>query len=456
MVNLYAEKVETKEGKEMGALYGAPGLDLLATIGAGPFRGGIVAAGSAYIVSGNTVYSVTTSFVGTSLGTIGTANGPVSMIASNTQVLISDGLVGYLVTIATGALTTVASFPANANMLAYQDGFGLCNISGSNQFNQSNLNDLGTWNALNFSTANGQAGNTQTLVDANRELWVLCDANTEVWINAGLSGFAFQRLSGVFMEMGCIAPSSAIHNVDQSIMWLGQSGNGTGVAYRAQGYVPKRISTHAVERIWKTYPKISDAIGYSYQQEGHTFYMLVFPSGDATWAYDTDTGYWHERAALGADGYFHRHWSNGHFAFSGKNVVGDYRNGNLYAFNLGTFTDNLAARKWLRTWRAFPPGKEATTPTRFNALQVDCQTGINVPAGTNPQVTLRFSNDGGWTWSPEKYAKFGKTGETTARVRWNRLGATRRNGGLDRVWEISSIDPCPAALVGADMDAEPN
>lgn len=459
-VNIYPEKVETQQGKAIGAFYNTPGLDLLSTLGGGPIRGGLVAAGNAYVVSGNGVYKITlASWTGTLLGTIGTASGPIDIIANSTQLLISDGAAGYLVILATGAVSVVASFPAGGSTLAYQDGFGLTNVAGTNQFNQSNLNDLGTWNPLNFSSADGQPGNIQSLLDLNRECWVLCDNNIEVWLNAGLAGFAFQRLAGVYIQVGCIAPFSAVHNASQSAMWLGQSENGRGIVYQARGYVPQRVSTHAIERVWQGYSSMSDAIGFTYQQEGHTFYVLSFPSGDSTWVYDLDVGMWHERAALGTDGLFHRHWSNCHFTYNNKNVVGDFRNGNLYAFNLDTYTDAGTTKKWLRTWRAWPTGQEKMVPYRFNSLHIDCQTGIGVTPGTNPLMAMRFSNDGGWNWSPEKFTRAGATGETGLRVLFKRLGSTRRGlgrgTGLDRVWELSSSEPIPGALIGAEMDAEP-
>lgn len=450
-VNIYPELVETKEGKEVGGFYGCPGLPVpLVMIGVGPIRGMLTAAdGNLYVASGAGVYKVTTGFVGTLLGTMVTASGAVSMIASNAQLLISDGMSGYLVTLSSGAFSTVASFPSGGKILAYQDGFGITNVPGTNQFNQSNSNDLSTWNGLNFSTADGQAGNVVAVADLNRELWVICDNNTEIWVNAGLAGFAFQRLQGVYIEVGCAAPFSVQHNVAQAVMWIGQNENGDAVAYRTKGYNAQRVSTHSVERIWKTYPSISDAMAFAYEQEGHTFYVVSFPSGDATWAYDTNTGFWHERASF-VNGAFHRHAVATHAFFNGKNVVGDASNGNLYAFDLGTYTDNGVDRKWLRTWRALE--KSTEEQLRFEILQIEAQTGIAVPDGTDPTVSLRWSDDGGHTWSNEKKSKFGDTGETAKRVIFRRMGSTRKNGGLDRLFELSGVGNYPVALTGANLE----
>jgi len=76
---------------------------------------------------------------------------------------------------------------------------------------------------------------------------------------------------------------------------------------------------------------------------------------------------------------------------------------------------------------------------------VDVWTAI---PGTDPQVMLRFSNDGGKTWINQPQRSAGKIGEYTKRIRWNRLGCARR-----RVFEVSVTDPIPWKLVGAYLTA---
>lgn len=131
------------------------------------------------------------------------------------------------------------------------------------------------------------------------------------------------------------------------------------------------------------------------------------------------------------------------------NVVGDYRNGNLYFFNLDEPTDNGTQRKWLRSWRALQ--RPSFQPVRFPPLQIDMETGLGVADGANPQVVLRWSDDGGHTWSNEQFAAAGKTGETARRVMFRRTGSTRRNSGLDRIYELSSTDVFTVALIGAEF-----
>jgi hypothetical protein len=136
----------------------------------------------------------------------------------------------------------------------------------------------------------------------------------------------------------------------------------------------------------------------------------------------------------------------------GQGVLGDFRNGNLYAFNPKTLTDNGTQRKWLRRWLALPAG--SSDPKQFYSLYIDIQTGIGVPDGENPQVVLRWSDDGGFTWSHERFASVGMSGQTARGLKFNRLGGTRRYGGSDRIFEISSTDAFLLSILGAEVDAK--
>ena len=135
----------------------------------------------------------------------------------------------------------------------------------------------------------------------------------------------------------------------------------------------------------------------------------------------------------------------------GKGLLGDYRNGNLYAFNPATLTDNGTQRKWVRRWRALAGNSFATI--KFDFLAIDMQTGIGVPEGTNPQLVLRWSDDGGHTWGPERFVPAGRLGETKKTIKFNRLGSTRRFSGSTRIYELSSTDPFSVVLLDAEVDA---
>jgi hypothetical protein len=278
-----------------------------------------------------------------------------------------------------------------------------------------------------------------------------------------------------------------------------------------------RVSTHAVEYAIAQYGNISDAISYTYQQEGHAFYVLTFPSANATWVYDVSTQAWHERAGFD-NGEFTRHRSNCQCNFAGTTVVGDFQTGNIYSLNLDTYADNGEIQKWLRSWRALPTGQNNLKRTAQHSLQLDCESGVGLnlypaydsqnldteagldlvaeynqvylatqsgdmltteansgfqplvqydlpdvditgyelvttayPAapGYDPEVMLRWSDDGGHTWSNEHWSSLGKIGAYGHRVFWRRLGMTLKL--RDRVYELSGTDPVKIAIMGAEL-----
>jgi hypothetical protein len=140
-------------------------------------------------------------------------------------------------------------------------------------------------------------------------------------------------------------------------------------------------------------------------------------------------------------------------AFNHKIVVGDFQNGNIYAFDLDDYSDNGGVQKWLRTWRALAPGKNTLNRTAQHSLQLDIESGVglNTGQGEDPQVMLRWSDDGGHTWSNEHWASIGKIGQYYRRVFWRRLGMTLKI--RDRVYEVSGTDPVKIAIMGAELHA---
>lgn len=433
-----------------------------------PLTGGVISNGGALYAAGDTInlqadngqqnataqIQVTTVVAGAVTGftvlLTGVFNPPpttfsqASTTGSGTGFSISSPTFGANISIYTVSLPFAAPIYGS-----YQDGFGLIAQGGSQKFWQTNLFDLSIIDPLSFTSADAEPDNIQAIAMLHEEQFIFKETNTEVWINAGLSGFAFQRLAGVHIEMGCAAPFS-VTRCGESLVWLSKNEEGQGQVHQVTGYEPKKISTKAIDGVIQSYAVISDAVAYSYQQSGRHFYVLRFPTANATWVADISVNppIWHQRAAFAA-GAFSQHWSNCYALFSGKNVVGDYRNGNIYAFNQNTLTDNGTPKKWVRTWRALK--EPVYVPTTFSALQIDMQTGINIPPGTSPLAVLRWSDDGCHNWSNERFQPVGAVGKTAQRIIFQRLGSTRFNSGLDRVFELSGTDQYPVAIINADV-----
>jgi hypothetical protein len=452
MVNIFPEVVP-EAGKEPAFLQRAPGLRLLATVGLGPIRGMWTFNGYGYVVSGNSLYKLDTAYAATLLGTIA-GTGPVSMSDNGTQLFVAANGPSYIYNATTNVFAPITDpdFPG-AVTVGFLDGYFVFNEPNSQKVWVTSLLDGLSVDPLDFASAEGSPDGLISLIVDHREAWLFGTNSVEVWYDAGNADFPLQRIQGAFNEIGCIAPYS-VAKLDNSLFWLGADARGRGVVYRANGYTGQRVSTHAVEWQIQQYGNLSDALAYTYQQDGHSFYVLIFPTANTTWVYDAATQAWHERAGWN-NGSFTRHRSNCQMAFNSEVIVGDFENGNIYAFDLDDYSDNGQIQKWLRSWRALPTGQNNLKRTAHHSLQLDVETGVglNVGQGSDPEVMLRWSDDGGHTWSNYHTANIGKIGEYYRRVFWRRLGMTLKL--RDRVYELSMTDPVKVAIMGAELILSP-
>jgi hypothetical protein len=478
MVNLFPEIVP-EGGKEPAFLQRAPGLTRMTIAGDGPVRGMWQFGDYGYAVSGDTLYQIDSNWNAVAKGTVA-GTGPVSMADNGTQLFIAANPQGYIYNVQTNVFQQITDpdFPG-AVTVGYLDGYFIFNEPNTQKIWVTQLLDGTSVDPLEFASAEGNPDNVVAIFVDHREVWVYGTNSIEVWYDAGLLDFPLARIQGAYNELGCAAPYS-IAKMDNQIYWLGKDARGQGMVYRAAGYMGQRISTHAIEWQMQEYPDLSDAVGYTYQQDGHSFYVLNFPTADTTWVFDVATGAWHERASF-QNGDFNRHRGNSQMFFNATNVVGDYQNGKIYKLDLEVYADDDQPQKWLRSWRALPTGANNLTRTIQHSMQLDCETGVgldgqqfevgllqaenddflvteagdyiaidyNVVQGSDPQVMLRFSDDGGHNWSNEHWKSMGRIGEYGKRTIWRRLGATMKI--RDRVYEVSGTDPVRIYIMGAEL-----
>jgi len=137
--------------------------------------------------------------------------------------------------------------------------------------------------------------------------------------NTGATTGTFQRSQGTVIEVG-LAATHAVSVMDNSVFWLGSD----GIVYRANGYTPQRISTHAIEQAIRRC-NTSQAFAFTFEDGGHKVFYLTFPDGQ-TWGYDAATGEWHRRKSHNLD----RWRINSLTKWNGKWIAGDFSNGKLY------------------------------------------------------------------------------------------------------------------------------
>jgi hypothetical protein len=289
--------------------------------------------------------------------------------------------------------------------------------------------------------------NLITMMENNREAWLVGERTSEVWFNSGGTNFSFSRIPGVGPQIGCAAKHS-IARAGPQLCWLGRNEQGQNIVVVTSQYSWDKISTPAIDYEIAQYPVVSDAIGYAYEEGGCLFYVLTFPTADVTWVFDFTNQFWHQRASYDPNaGVFHRHRSNCYMDFGDVRLVGDYQTGQIHQMSRAFYTD---AGNPLRCVRRTPHvwAKGMRIRLFFSQLQIEFTPGVGLQTGQgqSPQVMLRYSNDGGFTWSNEYWTTIGAAGNTKNRAIWRKLGQAR-----DRVWEINFTDPVQRDIIGATL-----
>jgi hypothetical protein len=317
-------------------------------------------------------------------------------------------------------------------------------------YNRPDTQQFGCSNVLspisgstNFSSKDGAPDDLVTLIVDHREIYLLGETSSEVWVDQGTSPFPFNRIPGTSTQHGIVSAFS-VSRLGNSFAYLSKNNRGTAQIVQMNGYVPQRISTHAVENSL-TNQTITDAVAWTYQLEGHEVYVISFPTLQLTWCYDIATQMWHKWLYTNNLGQYERCRGNCAAVFQGNVLVGDYSNGKIYKLERNIYTDDGQHVKRLR--RA-PHLTVDLQRQYFEELQLQFQPGVGLSTGQgeDPQAMLRWSSDGGSTWSSEHWTTIGKIGKYTNRAIWRRLGTAR-----DRIFEVSVSDPVKTVIVSANL-----
>jgi len=472
----------------LGGIYGTtPATYTVSSVGgSGAVTGLTVTSAGSYTTVPTNNVSTSTSGSGTGLTltlTFGTGSGGMgTYVINNSQTVSSKSLFALNFTTFTstdGAFTGGDTVDIVDNYFVYND---------PNTQKWASTNALSPiTNPLSFSSKDGSPDNLVSIIVDHREVYLLGEVSSEVWVDVGSFPFPFQRIPGTSTQHG-IAAKFSMARLGNSFAYVSRNNRGQGEIVAMNGYIPQRISTHAVEQtLLDQY--IDDAVAYTYQLEGHECYVVSFPTIDLTWVYDTSTQMWHKWLWVDDQNIYHRHRSNCGALFQGLFLVGDWQNGQIYQLDPTNFTDNGQTIRRLRRaphivtdlqrqyleelqiqfqpgvgitglssptqgtfigspYTIVPLGLLTIAPTDNKILGYANQINANTPTD-NPKAMLRWSNDGGSTWSKEHWSNIGQLGKFKNRAIWRRLGWAR-----DRVFEVVVTDPVNAVIISANLKAE--
>jgi hypothetical protein len=443
----------------------------------------VSAVSSGILYLGQTIQGagVTAGSVITALGTGTGGAGTYTLSASST---VASGVTMYAINFS--VLPSTDGAFSGGNTCDIVDNYFVYDRPNSQQFGASNLLSPIS-GSTSYSAKDGSPDNLVALIVDHREVYLMGEVSSEVWIDVGAVPFPFQRIPGTSTQHG-VAAKFSLARLGNSFAYVSRNSRGQAQIMQMSGYMPTRISNHAVENTLAN-QQVDNAIAWTYQLEGHEVYVVSFPTLNLTWAYDSTTQMWHKWLYTNTDGTYSRHRGNCCAVFQGMVLVGDYENGSIYELDKLNYTDNGQNVRRLR--RAphlvadlqrqyfdelqiqFQPGVGTTgltvglttniflnspfiiyptqtfTISPFQTYVIGLQATVNNTSTTTlPQAMLRWSNDGGSTWSREYWVTIGQQGKYKNRAIWRRLGMAR-----DRVFEVSVTDPVNAVIISANLKA---
>lgn len=504
-LNLYAE-VQNDPEKTTLALYPTPGLTTFVNFGTNPARGLWEKGDYQYQVNGSYLWRVANDGTMTQLGTLRTSGGRVSITDNGTQLLVVDGSYGYIyyfdaqdfvgtgsisgttLTISavsagslgvgsiitgsgvaegtyitalltgtggtgtytvnntqTAASTTIseaqftritASGFEGADTCDFMNGYFIVSRPNSGAFAISGLYQGLSWDALDFATAEASPDNLIRVCADSGLLLLFGDKTLEAWGDSGASDFPFARIGASAIEWG-LAARWSLAKFDGSLMFLRKNRLGQVQVCKLSGMNAEVVSDSEMDYVFSTYSAVSDATGFSYMLGGHPFYQINFPSANASWIYDGRTMAW---SKVGGDSVRHR--AEIHVNYLNNSYVSDYSNGKLYLLDKDNYTDDGDAI--IREFVGRHQGNGDYSTLNQIWLEMEGGVGLQTGQGSDPQVMMQISRDGGHTWGAEIWSSIGKIGEYTARVVFNRLGRSR-----DWLFKFRVSDPVKTVFVSA-------
>lgn len=335
------------------------------------------------------------------------------------------------------------------------------------QFAMSALMDGTSWSPLDFGVKESAPDYLRSVLCDHEELWLFGTQSIEVWTNVGsqvvngVATFPFQRIPGAIIRDGSAA-TYAPTSVAQTICYLGLNADGHTVAYMITGLQPQRISTHAVEQAWNQPGyRVDDAVGYSYGEDGHVFWVLNMWQQQETYVYDVTEGLWHTRAAWHPDTkQWDRYWPWYHVYLpewdpdntgvpTGAHVVGNPQTGDLYFQSLNYYSD---AGNSIQHQRAFPHLINENQFAYHHRFELLMEMGAAQPGLPAPLIGLDWSDDHGQTFNDQiaRLNQLDANGDYKRRLAFRRLGKAR-----DRVYRVGIESVTKTVLVDAYLEATP-
>jgi hypothetical protein len=335
-INLIIEKVEAGTPKSSPYAYRRPRLKVWQRLGSAPVRQLFYQDGRMFSVSGGNFYENFSNQTSTLRGTVAQDQNPATIHTNGQddgqQLFIVSGGLGYIYDLVANTLAQITDpeFVTPALMGTFLNSRFISLKANSNQFNWCEVQDGEDWNALEVARPSQTSDNILSIQASHGTLWLFGSLTTSVWWNSASGNAVFQPIDSARITYG-IAGSWCVTPCDNTLYWLATNIDGSRLVMRADGYTAVRVSTHAIETYLSSLATVSDSIAWTYQDEGHTFFVLYLPSAEFTLVYDVSSQTWVRWSVWDPD--VARHFpylGRCHVYAFDKHLVGDRQSGTIY------------------------------------------------------------------------------------------------------------------------------
>lgn len=430
-INFYLDVRQDADKTAIVAI-GTPGTTLFVNLGDSPVRGFWTIGDYTYAVHRGTVYKIDNAGTAVSKGTIDTTSGRVGMHDNGTQIMIATGVSGYIYTLSTDTVAKITDvdYPGG-DTVTFLDGYFIVNYPDTGKSSISASYNGAAWDALDFATAEYSPDELIAVFADNGRLQLLCEFTTEIWQNTGALDFPFSRVAAI--EWG-LAARWSVAKFGNGVVFLAKSRiGGVQVVYLVGGNASV-ISTTDMDYLLNNSTVAAAATALSYLHDGHQFYQLNVNS--ESWLYDEKTREWSQLKSGSG-----RHRAEIAATYLNRTIVTDYENGKIFNIDGDVYADNGY------TIIAELVTKHTTNNMEriaISELFVDIETGVGLATGqgSDPQIMLQVSKDGGHNFGNERWRSMGKIGKFKTRVRWLRLGQA-----YDWVFRLKISDPVKRVIL---------
>jgi len=416
--------------------------------GAGATRSNIlVNGGYAYFISGSFLYRVDTLGVASSLGSVGGAGeGQIleNSVPGNNQILVLNGSgAGYIYNNAGLVAITDSDFFPTTSGTVLAERFWFVR-DGTNEFFGSDISDGFSYDPLTFASAEESPDLCVAIVTKKSSLWVGGTDTLEFWQSFTDTILPVRKVRGATIERG-IRSRASLAEIDDIFIFLADDltvrmvgGNSETMISDLDFNLKVRGNGTATMPGFTT---TDDAIGFIVDSPTHKIYYLTFPAEGYTWGYDLKTRLSHTRKSEGL-GYWRGKYSA---KFGGKIIMGDYLSSDIWTLDPDAKTEGAAILRAQLTTPGISFDHDVTIPL----IELDMEVGQIEDPSVSPQMMVRYTRDGGYSWINHSSIPLGDMGNYRKRVTLRRFGRLVRH--KDFQLELTVTDGVRVQFYGATI-----